>query len=116
MKLAVEEAITIRYMLRSLGIKVSTPSNTIGDNEAAIICATTPETPLKKKNIALSYHFIREQAATRTINPCKVGSKNNVAYLLTNSLERNTFMQHAGKVLSMGAKEGEMNKDLQHNS
>ncbi len=99
MKLAVEEAINIRYMFHSLGIKVSTPSNTIGDNEATIICASTPETSLKKKNIALSYHFIREQTATKTINPCKVGSKNNVADLLTKPLERNTFMQHAGKVL-----------------
>ena len=34
MRLAVEEAITIRYMLRSLGIKVSEPSNTIGDNDS----------------------------------------------------------------------------------
>jgi hypothetical protein len=83
MKLAVEEAITIRYMLRSLGIKVSEPSNTTGDNEATIICATNPETPLKKKNIALSYHFIRDQTATKTVKPCKVGSKKNVADILT---------------------------------
>ena len=60
--LAVEEANTIRYMLRSLRIKVSKPSNTIGDNEATIIC----QTPLKKKHIALSYHFVRENTATKT--------------------------------------------------
>ena len=99
MRLAVEEAITIRYMLRSLGIKVSEPSNTIGDNEATIICATNPETGLKKKNVALSFNFVREQAAIKSINPCKIGSKNNVADRLTKPLERGAFMQHTGKIV-----------------
>ncbi len=82
--LAVEEANTIRYMLRSLRIKVSKPSNTIGDNEATIIC----QTPLKKKHIALSYHFVRENTATKTINTCQLSGKNNVADLLNNWKEK----------------------------
>jgi len=116
MRLAVEEAITIRYMLRSLGIKVSEPSNTIGDNEATIICATNPETGLKKKNVALSYHFVREQAAIKSINPCKVGSKNNVADLLTKPLERGAFMQHMARLLSLGTNGNTKTEDLEQNS
>ncbi len=116
MRLAVEQAITIRYMLHSLGIKVLEPSNTIGDNEAIIICASNPETALKKKNVALSYHFVREQAAIKSINPCKVGSKNNVADLLTKPLERGAFMQHMGKLLSLGTGGNTRTEDLEQNS
>jgi uncharacterized protein (DUF2249 family) len=116
MRLAVEEAITIRYMLRSLGIKVLEPSNTIRDNKATIVCATNPETGLKKKNVALSYHFIREQAAIKSINPCKIGSKNNVADLLTKPLERGVFMQHTGRLLSLGTNGDVRTEDLEQNS
>jgi hypothetical protein len=116
MRLAVEEAITIIYMLRSLGIKVLEPSNTIGDNEATIICATNPETALKKKNVALSFNFVREQAAIKSINPCKVGSKNNVADLLTKPLERGAFMQHMARLLSLGTNGNTKTEDLEQNS
>jgi hypothetical protein len=115
MRLAVEEAITIRYML-ILGIKVSEPSNTIGDNEATILCATNPETGWKKKNVALSYHFVREQAAIKSINPCKVGSKNNVADLLTKPLERGAFMKHMGRLLLLGMNGDTRTEDLEQKS
>jgi hypothetical protein len=67
-----------------------------------IIYVTNPETVLKKKNVALSYHFVREQSAIKTVNPCKVEGTNNVADLLTKPLERNTSMQHTGRLLSLG--------------
>jgi len=101
MRMAVEEAITIRYMLRSFGIHVSSPTSTMGDNEGTIITATTPECALKKKHVALSYHFVREQTAVGIINPQKIDGKDNVADLLTKALDRNTFMTHTSKILSV---------------
>jgi hypothetical protein len=73
MRLATEETIAIRYMLRSLGIKTSDPSNILGDNAGVLLSATSNE----------------------------VGSKDNIADLLTKPLERGSFMQHTGKLLGM---------------
>lgn len=51
MRLAMEGAITIHYMLRALGINVSKPSMTSGDNAGVIANASTPDAMLKKKNM-----------------------------------------------------------------
>jgi hypothetical protein len=101
MRLATEEAITIRYMLRSLGVGVSHPSNLSGDNAGVISNTTTPDATLKKKHIALSFHSVRESVSAGIVLPHQVSSENNIADLLTKSLDRNTFMQHTGKVLRM---------------
>jgi hypothetical protein len=101
MRLATEEVITIRYMLRSLGIHVSKPCDISGDNAGVIVNATIPEATLKKKHIALSYHSVRECVAAGIIHPSKVSSKNNIADLLTKPLERSTFMGHTGRLLDL---------------
>ncbi len=103
MRLATEEAITIRYMLRSLGIHVSKPTDISGDNAGVIVNATMPEATLKKKHIALSYHSVRESVASGIIHPSKVSSKNNIADLLTKPLERCTFMGHTGRLLDLNS-------------
>jgi len=53
MRLATEETITTRYMLRALGIRVSQPSTVTGDNAGVITNASTPDATLKKKHVAL---------------------------------------------------------------
>jgi hypothetical protein len=98
---ATEEAITIRYMLRSLGIPVSKPSDLSGDNAGVISNATTPEASLKKKHVALSYHSVRESVSAGIIHPHQIMSKDNIVDLLTKPLDRGTFMGHANKVLLM---------------
>lgn len=105
MRLATEEAITIRYMLRALGVNVAKPSHISGDNAGVISNATTPDATLKKKHVALSYHAVRESVSAGIIYPNQVSSKNNIADLLTKPLDRNTFMNHAGKVLRLNAGE-----------
>jgi hypothetical protein len=113
---AAEEAILIRYMLRSFGIKVSKPCTMLGDNEATIVNASVASSPLSKKHVALSYHFIRENSAVGTICPAKISGKDNFADLLTKPLEKNTFMKHTGSVLSLeantlGSEENQMSKN-----
>jgi hypothetical protein len=103
MRLATEEAITIRYMLRALGIKVSKPSMMAGDNAGVIANASTPDATLKKKHVALSYHSVRESVSAGVIHPCKISGKKKIADLLTKSLDRNAFMGHTGSVLQMNA-------------
>ncbi len=102
MRLATEETITIRYMLRALGINVSKPSSLSGDNAGVISNATVPDASLKKKHVALSFHYVRESVAAGITHPYKIPGKNNIADLLTKPLDRNTFMGHTGKVLCLG--------------
>jgi hypothetical protein len=101
MRLATEEIMTMRYMLRSLGIKVSNPSSLSGDNAGVISNTTNPDATLKKKHIALSFHSVRENVSAGVVYPHQISSENNIADLLTKPLDQNTFMQHTGKVLSM---------------
>jgi hypothetical protein len=103
MRAAIEGAISVRFMLRSFVIKVSKPCTTLGDNEATIVNTSAASSPLRKKHVALSYHFIRENSAVGTICPAKISGKDNFADLLTKPLERNTFMKHTGSVLSLEA-------------
>jgi hypothetical protein len=102
MRLATEEIIAMRYMLRSLGIKVSNPSSLSGDNAGVISNTSSPDATLKKKHIALSFHSVRENVSAGVVYPHQISSENNIADLLTKPLDRNTFMKHTGKVLSMG--------------
>jgi len=69
MRTAVEEAISIRYMLRSLGIPVEEPTNLIGDNLGVIQNASIPDLDLKKKHVAISYHCVREAVAAQIVKP-----------------------------------------------
>ena len=62
-RLASEEAITIRYMLRSLGVPVTGATALCGDNLGMIISSTNPDSELKKKHVAISFHKLRECAA-----------------------------------------------------
>jgi hypothetical protein len=94
MRLASEEAHAIRYMLRSLGIKVTKPCRLYGDNLGVIQNATIPEGTLKKKHVALSYHFVREAVSVGVISAFKVDGKDNFADVFTKPLERNGFMYH----------------------
>ncbi len=70
-----------------------------GDSSSVIQNVTRPESPLKKKNLALCFHFVRENVATKTITPVKLGSKDNFADLLTKPLPRGDFMSHVNGLL-----------------
>ncbi len=66
-----------------------------------LINTTTPDATLKKKHIALSFHAVRESVSAGIISPHQISSKNNIADLPMKSLDRNAFMEHTRKVLSM---------------
>ena len=79
LKKGVEEAITIRYYLRSMGVKISQPTVIYGDNLSAIKNTIRPGSPLKKKYLALSYHFCREHFSAGIVDSRKIDSKFNFA-------------------------------------
>lgn len=67
MKVAVEELIAIRYMLRCLGVRVEHASRLFGDNLGVIHSSIRRESALKKKHVAISYHRTREAAAASIV-------------------------------------------------
>jgi len=89
MRTAVEEAISLRYMLRSLGVPVTMPTYLFGDNKGSIQSANIPDGELKKKHVAISYHYVREAVAAKIVNVVHIYSEYNFADLFTKSLARN---------------------------
>ncbi len=87
MQSAVEEAISIWYMfMRCLGIPVMKPTNLYGDNFGVIQSATIPEGELKKKHVAIAYHYVCELIAAGFINAIWVKSYENFADVCTKAL------------------------------
>jgi hypothetical protein len=86
LKKAVEQAITLRYYLRSMGIEVSKPTPIFVDNMGVVLNASNPGSTLNKKSVALSYHFVREHVANDVIEIRKIDSADNYADPFTKAL------------------------------
>lgn len=91
MRQAVEEAIALRYMLRCLGVPVTRPTDLYGDNRSVYHSASIPDGELKKKHVAISYHYVREAIAAKVVNSFWVQSEANLADICTKALGRNKF-------------------------
>jgi hypothetical protein len=94
LKKAVEEAVTIRYHLRAMGVKVTRPTPIFVDNMGVVLNAQNPGSTLNKKWIALAYHFVREHVANHVVEIRKIDSADNYADPFTkplNSKEHGLF-------------------------
>ena len=83
MRNVVEKIISLCYMLRCLGIPVTKPTFTFGDNFGVIQSATIPASELKKKHIVISYHSVREAIAARIIQAAWIQTYGNFSDLCT---------------------------------
>ena len=101
LKKAVEEAITIRYYLRSMGVALTKPTKIYGDNLSTITNATEPSSALKKKHIALAYHFCRENFAGNVVDVCKIDTKKNVSDPFTKALVSQEFHGHMHETMDI---------------
>ena len=91
LKTAVEECISLRYHLRSMGVMVSKPTPIWVDNMGVVLNATNPASPLNKKVIALAYHFVREHQANQVISIRKIATEDNYADPWTKALTPGEF-------------------------
>ena len=82
MKVAVEMIESLRYK----GIPIEGPTNVFCDNEAVYKNTSLPESTLKKKHHAISYHRCREAVAAGTVRVAKEGTKTNLSDLFTKVL------------------------------
>ena len=88
MKIATEQIEGLRYKLRMFGVPIDGPANVFGDNQSVINNASIPESPLKKKHVAICYHRVREACASGIIRIAKEDTASNIADLLTKNLDR----------------------------
>ena len=73
----------LRYTCRMMGSPLSGPSYVYGDNKSAITNSKRPESTLKKKSNSICYHAIRESVAMGESLLTHVGTRDNLADLLT---------------------------------
>ena len=76
----------MRYMLRCLGIPVTSPSVLLGDNLSVIQNASNPEADIKKKHVAISFHVVREAIAAGIVAPLWLQGKYNTSDILTKQM------------------------------
>ena len=70
---------------------MNTPTRMYGDNRGVIDSVSIPQSELKKRHIAISYHYVREVIAAKIIDVTWVKSHENYADLLTKALGGNLF-------------------------
>ena len=76
-RIAVDQIIDLRNTLRYLGVPIREKSYLFGDNKSVVDSSTLPQSPLKKRHHALSYHRVREAIAAEFIGFYWIeGSKN----------------------------------------
>ena len=83
-RLAVEQIMEIRTMLRYLGVNIKEASIMFGDNQSVVDSSSQPQSRLHKRHVLLSFHRVREAIAAkilhfihipRSINPADILSK-----------------------------------------
>jgi hypothetical protein len=98
-RIAVEQAISLRYTLRMLGVPVNGPVLMLGDNRSVVLNTTVPSSALKKKHCAINYHRVREAIAGKIVKYVHISSQLNIADVLTKPLAGNVLYQLVKPVL-----------------
>jgi hypothetical protein len=94
MRTATEEAISLRYMLRALGVPVREATAIFGDNLGVLQNATFPESALNEKHVALPFHRVRECVAAGIIDPHHVPGIDNHSDICTKVIPAKPFHYH----------------------
>ena len=90
-KTAAEEAISIRYMLRSLGVPVEGRTFLWGDNLGSLTSQDNPGAQCKKKHSQVAFHYVRECNAAGIIDVRKIHTDFNLSDPFTKPLGRIAF-------------------------
>jgi hypothetical protein len=90
-RIATEQIIDLRIVLRDMGVPIDGPSWLLGDNQSVITSSTIPQSMLSKRHNALAYHRVRAAVAAGVLNFCKIDGAENVADIMTKFLPYVTF-------------------------
>jgi len=85
-------------MLRCLGCNVpsdgSCPTKIFGDNLSVIQNAQNPAADLWKKDVAISFHVVREAIAAGVVEPYWLKGQWNLSDIMTKQIPRSEFREH----------------------
>ena len=100
---AMSEAITEILFIKNLvnesfDMKINKPIKVYEDNSGAMAIAKYGNLTKNSKHIEIQYHYINENRERKNIEILKIESENNVAYILTKSLERIRFVKLRAKL------------------
>ena len=98
-KIATEQISDIRWTLRMLGAPLDGPAWMLGDNQSVVTNSTVPQSTLKKRHNALSYHRVREACAAGIIWFIHIPGTTNLADVLTKYLPWCDMKSKLGPVL-----------------
>ena len=96
---ATEQSMGICYKLRDFGAPIDGPTWMFGDNESVIKSYTIPQSVLKKRHNALSYHRVCKACAAHIINFIHIPGTENVADVLTKFLPWSILKELVGPIL-----------------
>ncbi len=88
-----------RYKLRMMGVQVDGPTKVFCDNESVVKNSTKPESTLKKKHHAITYHRVREAHAAGIVRIAKEDGETNLADVQTKCLPGPRLRQLCSRVL-----------------
>ena len=102
LRTATEEAISLRYMLRCLGIPIpndgTAPTRIFGDNLSVIQNARNPHSCLSKKHVALSFHGVRESIAAGITSPFWIRGRFNQSDVMTKQIPSKEYLSHCDNI------------------
>jgi hypothetical protein len=99
LKTAVEMIEGLRYKCRMMGIELDGATNVFCDNQSVVKNTTRPESALKKKHNAISYHRVREAQAAGIVRIAHEDGKTNLADVLTKCLPGPTLKRLISYIL-----------------
>jgi len=92
-KTATELILEYRHTLRMMGSEPDGPALMLGDNNSVVLNCTMPNSVLKKKHAACSYHRVREAIAAGIMKFSHVPSDLNYADMLTKPVSGPAYRQ-----------------------
>lgn len=91
-RVGAEEVISLRYMLRSLGVEPDGPTPLIGDNLGSQLTIANPGAECKKRHVNIAWHYVRECQAAGILTVKKIKTDWNPSDANTKALEKGTFL------------------------
>lgn len=96
---AVQEAVFLRELLKSMGLPQTEATVIKEDNQAAIALSKNPVTSKRTKHIDIRCHFVREKTESGQIVLEYISTKEQVADLLTKSIAIAGFNELRSKLV-----------------
>lgn len=100
LSLAVKELIWLYMLLKTMGINVEKPCIVYEDNRACIKVAENATAMRRSKHIDIRHHFLREHVENGTIVIKPVGTKDQLADIMTKILGRQEFIRFRDMITS----------------